>query len=67
MRSLIIINDAPYGNERRYNPLRVAHALLKEDAEVTVFLMADAVSAAIAGQKRLKVTAISGVCCSGSC
>lgn len=52
MKSLIIINDAPYGNERCYNALRLAHALLKqENAQVTVFLMADAVTAALTGQK----------------
>lgn len=52
MKSLIIINDAPYGSERCYNALRVAHTLLKqENAEVTVFLMAGAVTAALPGQK----------------
>jgi len=52
MRSLIIINDAPYGTERCYNALRVAHALLKQEgALVNVFLMADAVTAARRGQK----------------
>ena len=52
MRSLIIINDAPYGTERCYNALRVAHALLKPDgAEVNLFLLADAVTAARRGQK----------------
>ncbi len=53
MRSLFIINDPPYGTERVYNALRVAHALVKKDSatEVTVFLMADAVLAAKAGQK----------------
>lgn len=52
MKSLIIINDAPYGTERCYNALRIAHALLKqENAEVSVFLMADAVTAAMPGQK----------------
>ena len=51
MKSLIIVNDAPYGTERCYNALRVAHALLKqENAEVSVFLMADAVTAAMPGQ-----------------
>lgn len=51
MKSLIIINDPPYGHERCYNALRLAHALLKqENAEVTVFLMADAVTAALTGQ-----------------
>ena len=53
MKALFIINDPPYGTERVYNALRLAHALAKKDpaAEVTVFLMADAVLAAKAGQK----------------
>ena len=53
MKSLIILNDPPYVTERCYNGLRMAHALLKNDAqgEVTVFLMADSVLCAKAGQK----------------
>lgn len=51
MHCLIIINDPPYGTERLYNGLRLAHALIKRDDEVTVFLMADAVLAAKTGQK----------------
>lgn len=51
MRSLIIINDPPYGTERLYNGLRLAHVLIKRGDEVTVFLMADAVLAAKTGQK----------------
>lgn len=53
MKSLFIINDPPYGTERVYNALRLAHALAKKDpaAEVTLFLMADAVLAAKAAQK----------------
>lgn len=53
MKGLFILNDPPYGTERCYNALRLAHALLKTDAEteVIVFLMADAVIAARAGQK----------------
>jgi uncharacterized protein involved in oxidation of intracellular sulfur len=53
MKALFIINDPPYGTERVYNALRLAHALLKQDAatQVTVFLMADAVLAAKAQQK----------------
>ena len=53
MPTLIILNGPPYGTERCYNGLRLAHALLKADAAnaVTVFLMADAVLAAKAGQK----------------
>ncbi len=52
MEALIILNTAPYGDERAYNALRLAHALHKNDPEgaVTVFLMADAVTAAKAGQ-----------------
>jgi len=53
MKFLFILNDPPYGTERSYNALRLALALLKEDPkpEVTVFLMADAVACAKAGQK----------------
>ena len=53
MKFLFIINDPPYGTERCFNALRLALALLKEDEKprVTVFLMADAVLAAKAGQK----------------
>ncbi len=52
MRHLFIINDPPYGTERCYNALRLVLALLKEKPrpEITVFLMADAVLAAKAGQ-----------------
>lgn len=53
MKVLLILNDAPYGSERTYNGLRLAHALLKRDpsSEITVFLMADAVAGARKGQK----------------
>ncbi len=53
MKTLMILNDPPYGTERCYNALRLAHALLKNDpeAQVTVFLMADSVVAAKKGQK----------------
>ena len=53
MRTLFIINDPPYGTERVYNALRVAHALVKKEpgTQVSVFLMADAVLSAKAGQK----------------
>jgi len=53
MKALFILNDPPYGSERCYNALRLAHALLKNDpgTEVTVFLMADSVAAARRGQK----------------
>ncbi|MBK1872657.1 DsrE family protein [Marinobacter sp. 1-3A] len=51
MKALILINDPPYGTERLYNGLRMTHALIKKDCEVTVFLMGDAVSGAKTGQK----------------
>lgn len=52
MKTLIIINDPPYGTERMYNALRLAGGLVKsEDQQITVFLMGDAVSGAKAGQK----------------
>jgi uncharacterized protein involved in oxidation of intracellular sulfur len=53
MKSLFIVNDPPYGTERVYNALRLAHALGKREPseQVTVFLMADAVLAAKAQQK----------------
>jgi uncharacterized protein involved in oxidation of intracellular sulfur len=53
MKALVVVNDPPYGTERVYNALRLAHALLKTapSTELTVFLMADAVVSAKAGQK----------------
>jgi uncharacterized protein involved in oxidation of intracellular sulfur len=51
MKALLILNDPPYGTERSFNGLRLAKALQGKGAEVTVFLMADAVVCAKAGQK----------------
>lgn len=53
MQILLILNDPPYGTERVYNGLRLALALTKSEpaTSITVFLMADAVVAAKAGQK----------------
>jgi len=80
MNCLIILNDPPYGTERSYNGLRLASSLAKdEEASVSVFLIGDAASCAVAGQttpsgyynieRMLKVVASSGgkigVC--GSC
>mgnify|MGYP000350642433 CR=1 FL=1 len=48
---LIILNDPPYGTERSYNALRIAKAVINEGADVTVFLLADAISCARKGQK----------------
>ncbi len=50
--TLFIVNDAPYGNERAYNALRLAGAMAaREGQAVRLFLMADAVGCAKSGQK----------------
>lgn len=52
MKTLFILNDAPYGSERSYNGLRLARNLGKLESEsVRVFLMGDAVTCAKAGQR----------------
>jgi uncharacterized protein involved in oxidation of intracellular sulfur len=49
---LFIINDAPYGNERPYNALRLTMNLAKlPDTQVQVSLLGDGVNCAVAGQK----------------
>jgi uncharacterized protein involved in oxidation of intracellular sulfur len=51
MKTLLILNDPPYGTERSYNGLRLAGALAKRDGEaVKVFLMGDAAACAKGGQ-----------------
>lgn len=50
--TLFIVNDAPYGNERAYNALRLAGSLASREGQVVrLFLMADAVGCAKSGQK----------------
>ncbi len=50
--TLFILNEAPYGSERAYNALRLAGTLAgREGQQVRVFLLADAVGCARAGQK----------------
>lgn len=52
MKTLLILNDAPYGSERTYNGARLAGALAKkEDNEVKIFLIGDAAGAAHNKQK----------------
>ena len=53
MQILLVLNDPPYGTERCCNGLRLALGLIKNEpgTGVTVFLMADVVVAAKAGQK----------------
>ena len=50
-KTLIILNDAPYGTERSYNGMRLANALSKGEVdEVRVFMIGDAVLCAKKGQ-----------------
>ena len=52
VKTLVILNDPAYGTERSYNGLRLAYALAKRpDEEVRIFLLADAVLCALAGQQ----------------
>lgn len=52
MKTLLILNDGPYGSERTYNGLRLAGSLSKqENNEVRVFLIGDGANAAHKGQK----------------
>ena len=52
MNFLLILNDPAYGTERSYNGLRLARNLAsREESRVRVFLMGDAVSCALSGQK----------------
>ncbi len=52
MKTLFILNDAPYGTERSYNALRLAGAIVKrEGQEVKIFLIGDASACAKSGQK----------------
>lgn len=80
MRYLLILNDPAYGTERSYNGFRLARSLAGQaGAEVKVFLMGDAVTCALAGQKTpdgyynlermLRSTVAKGaqVGCCGSC
>lgn len=52
VKALFILNDAPYGNERTYNGLRLAGAIAQQDGnEVHLFMIGDAVSSAHRNQK----------------
>lgn len=52
MKTLLILNDAPYGSERTYNGARLAGAIAKQAGnEVRVFLIGDAAAAAHRLQK----------------
>lgn len=79
-RILLIVNGPAYGSDETFNALRLAVTLAKRgDVGVTVFLMGDAVSCAVAGQqtpdgfytldKMLRTIARLGgrVACCGTC
>jgi sulfur relay (sulfurtransferase) complex TusBCD TusD component (DsrE family) len=67
MKTVLIINEPPYGTERVYNALRVAQALLKKQPmQVSIFLIADAVLAAKSQQKTPEGFIILNICTSGS-
>lgn len=52
MKTLFILNEAPYGNECSYNMLRMIGSLSKrENQEIRIFLIGDAVSCAKHGQR----------------
>ncbi|CAI9416348.1 DsrE/DsrF/TusD sulfur relay family protein [Nocardioides sp. T2.26MG-1] len=52
MRTLLIINGPAYGSDTTYNAVRLAVALAKkDDQDVHVFLMGDAVTVAMRNQK----------------
>ncbi|MEQ1589330.1 MAG: DsrE family protein [Gallionella sp.] len=52
MKTLFILNDAPYGSERTYNSLRLAGALSKQEGHsVRIFLIGDGASSAHRNQK----------------
>jgi uncharacterized protein involved in oxidation of intracellular sulfur len=52
MKTLFVLNDAPYGSERSYNALRLAGSLARaQGEEVRMFLLGDAASCAKSGQK----------------
>ena len=49
---LLIVNGPAYGSDETYNAVRLAVALSRrDDADPRVFLMGDAVTCAVAGQK----------------
>jgi len=51
-KTLLILNDPPYGSERCYNALRLAGALAKRDGqEVRIFLIGDGAACARAHQQ----------------
>ena len=52
MKYLFVFNDAPYGNQRSHNGLRVAAALSRK-AKIRVFLLGDGVLCGMAGPMQI--------------
>jgi uncharacterized protein involved in oxidation of intracellular sulfur len=52
-QTVLVLHDAPYGSERPYNALRLALAMGKqaEAGPIAIYLLGDAVGAAVAGQR----------------
>jgi uncharacterized protein involved in oxidation of intracellular sulfur len=50
MKYLFILNDSPYGSQRTYNALRLAHSLATGDTKVSIFLFGDGVVSGIQRQ-----------------
>ncbi|MEK7773896.1 MAG: DsrE family protein, partial [Deltaproteobacteria bacterium] len=46
----IVLQDAPYGNEKLWNALRLSQALISVGSKVRIFLYGDSISAAKKGQ-----------------
>ncbi|CAG1066573.1 Protein YchN [uncultured bacterium] len=46
----IVLQDAPYGNEKVWNALRLSQALVSVGSKVRIFLYGDSVAAAKKGQ-----------------
>ncbi|NOZ02941.1 MAG: hypothetical protein GXP54_13790 [Deltaproteobacteria bacterium] len=53
MKITMILNDAPYGNEKVFNALRLVDVMMKleDDLDLTVFLLGDCVWSAMEGQR----------------
>jgi uncharacterized protein involved in oxidation of intracellular sulfur len=53
MKVLIILNDAPYANEKSYNGLRTGIQLLNQvkDIQINYFLFSDAIGSIVQNQK----------------
>jgi len=52
VKVLVIVNGPAYGSDETFNALRLALALVRRDeVEPRVFLMGDAVTCAVAGQR----------------